>query len=308
MASAQSGELMPQHYFKQTVPAGNYSGLTWLGGDRYAVVNDKAPADGFDVFAIDVNSSTGEISNVRKIKTLTSGFSYNRDAEGIAYFPKANTVFISGEADNRIMEYTMEGKLTGREIKLPSDVIIPHGNYGLESLTYNAKTHRFWTTTESTLPADGQQANAVNGIRNHLRLMSFDDDLRYQGSITYIMDTPISNKWAKIYANGVSDLCALDDGRLLVLEREAYVASGYIGSWVVNRVYCINTTGPVMPQKKLVAMWRTSFNLIHKDFANYEGMCVGPRLSNGRQVIILCADSQNQKGKFLRDWFRTIVL
>lgn len=148
----------------------------------------------------------------------------------------------------------------------------------------------------------------MNGIRNHLRLMSFDDDLRYQGAITYIMDTPISNKWAKIYANGVSDLCALDDGRLLVLEREAYVASGYIGSWVVNRVYCINTTGPVIPQKKLVAMWRTSFNLIHKDFANYEGMCVGPRLSNGRQVIILCADSQNQKGKFLRDWFRTIVL
>ena len=30
--------LNPQHYFQRTVPKGNYSGLTWLGGDRYAVV------------------------------------------------------------------------------------------------------------------------------------------------------------------------------------------------------------------------------------------------------------------------------
>lgn len=106
------------------------------------------------------------------------------------------------------------------------------------------------------------------------------------------MDTPISNKWAKIYANGVSDLCALDDGRLLVLEREAYVASGYIGSWVVNRVYCINTTGPVMPQKKLVAMWRTSLNLIHKDFANYEGMCVGHVSPTASGYHPLCRQSE----------------
>lgn len=308
VASAQSGELMPQHYFKQTVPAGNYSGLTWLGGDRYAVVNDKAPADGFDIFAIDINSSTGEISNVRKIKTLTSGFSYGRDSEGIAYFPKANTVFISGEADNKIMEYSMDGKLTGRQIALPPFVVLPRGNYGLESLTYNASTHRFWTTTESTLPVDGNQANAVNGISNHLRLMSFDDNLAYQGAIDYIMDTPLSTKQARYYANGVSALCALDDGQLLVLEREAFVAKGYMGSWVVNRVYSVNTKGPALPQKRLVAMWRTSFNLIHKDFANYEGMCAGPHLANGRQVIVLCADSQNQEGKLLRDWFRTIVL
>lgn len=308
MASAQSGELMPQHYFKETVPAGNYSGLTWLGGDRYAVVNDKAPADGFDIFAIDINSSTGEITNVRKVKTLTSGFSYARDAEGIAYFPKANTVFISGEADNKIMEYSMNGKMTGRQITMPPFVILPHNNYGLESLTYNAATHKFWTTTESTLPVDGLQASSVNGICNRLRLMSFDDNLAYQGYVDYVMDAPLSTKQARYYADGVSALCALDDGRLLVLEREAFVANGYMGSWVVNRVYSISTKGSELPQKKLVAMWRTSFNLLHKDFANYEGMCVGPRLADGRQVIVLCADSQNQEGKLLRDWFRTIVL
>ncbi len=307
--NAQIGLLNQQVYFKNSVPAGNYSGLSRIGGNRYVVVNDKPKNDGFDIFHIDIDSITGEIANVRRVGSLSSGRAGTRDGEGIAYFKPANTVFISGETDNRVLEYDMDGQLTGRELKLPSVINGPLGNYGLESLTYNAHTHRFWTTTESTLPQDGQQANAVNGIRNRLRLMSFDDNLNYCSTIDYIMDTPLSTRPARIYADGVSDLCALDDGRLLVLEREAWVPRAYLGAWVVNRVYCIDTKDKTRPaQKKLVAMWRTSFNLIHKDFANYEGMCVGPVLADGRQVIILCADSQNQEGQLLRDWFRTIVL
>ena len=36
-------------------------------------------------------------------------------------------------------------------------------------------------------------------------------------------------------------------------------------------------------------------------------MCRGPKLHNGTQVLVLCADSQNQYRGILRDWFRTIV-
>lgn len=317
-ANAQMADIAPQHYYKDNVPAGNYSGLTYLGHNMYAVVNDKATNDGFDIFHISIDSVTGEITNVDKMSTVTSSFAYQRDGEGIAYLPSKNTVFISGEADNKILEYTMNGNMTKRELVLPDWLVLPKGNYGLESLTYNAKTDRFWTTTESTLPQDGQQANATNGYRNNLRLLSFDGNLNYKGAIRYLMDAPISDRSAQIYAIGVTDLCALDDGRLLVLEREVRVPQGRIGSWVVNRIYSVDTkteplsTGKEMPanvaKKKLIAMWRTSFNLAHKDLANYEGMCVGPRLTDGRQVIVLCADSQNQKGHLLRDWFRTIVL
>ena len=59
--------------------------------------------------------------------------------------------------------------------------------------------------------------------------------------------------------------------------------------------------------KHLLAEWKTSLTLFHQDFANYEGMCLGPKLNDGSQVLILCADSQNQYGGILRDWFRTIV-
>jgi hypothetical protein len=36
-----------QRHFRKTVPAGNYSGICWMGGDRYAVVDDKSPTAGF---------------------------------------------------------------------------------------------------------------------------------------------------------------------------------------------------------------------------------------------------------------------
>ena len=43
-------------------------------------------------------------------------------------------------------------------------------------------------------------------------------------------------------------------------------------------------------------------------FANFEGLCAGPKLSDGRQVLLLVADSQNQYRGVFRDWFKTIVI
>jgi hypothetical protein len=54
----------------------------------------------------------------------------------------------------------------------------------------------------------------------------------------------------------------------------------------------------------LLAKWRTR-NL---RFANYEGMCLGPVLDDGRQVVVLVSDSQNQYGSLLKDWFRTLIV
>lgn len=116
--NAQIGLLNQQAYYKNSVPAGNYSGLSRIGGNRYVVVNDKPKNDGFDIFHIDIDSITGEIANVRRVGSLSSGRAGTRDGEGIAYFKPANTVFISGETDNRVLEYDMDGQLTGRELKL----------------------------------------------------------------------------------------------------------------------------------------------------------------------------------------------
>ena len=73
-----------QHSFQKDVPKGNYSGLTWLGGERYAIVSDKAPQSGFFIFRIQIDSINGDIINIRTEGFRSSGVK-NHDEEDIAF-------------------------------------------------------------------------------------------------------------------------------------------------------------------------------------------------------------------------------
>lgn len=310
----------PQHYFQRTVPKGNYSGLTWLGGDHYAVVSDKASESGFFVFRIQIDTVSGDIKDIVNEGFRSSG-EVNKDEEGIAFFPKDSTLWISREADNTVLEYGLNGKQTGRRLSIPSVFSTATPAYSFEALTYNAHTHRFWTTSESTLRPDGKQADAKNQVKNRLRFQSFDDSFVAKEQYAYLMDAPDNHSSAANYAMGVPAMAALDNGCLLVLEREFLVTPSKFGSYVANKIYCVDpiqsmtisqdkvldTNSPYM-KKVLIATWKTSLSLFHQNLANYEGMCLGPRLMDGSQVIVLCADSQDQYGGVLRDWFRTVVI
>lgn len=309
-----------QHYFQRTVPKGNYSGLTWLGGEHYAVVSDKASESGFFVFRIQIDTVSGDIKDIVNEGFRSSG-EVNKDEEGIAFFPKDSTLWISREADNTVLEYGLNGKQTGRRLSIPSVFSTATPAYSFEALTYNAHTHRFWTTSESTLRPDGKQADAKNQVKNRLRFQSFDDRFVAKEQYAYLMDAPDNPPSAANYAMGVPAMAALDNGCLLVLEREFLVTPSKFGSYVANKIYCVDPiqsmtisqdkvldTGSPYMKKVLIATWKTSLSLFHQNLANYEGMCLGPRLMDGSQVIVLCADSQDQYGGVLRDWFRTVVI
>lgn len=106
-----------QKSFSKNIPAGNYSGITRLKDDLYALVSDKSDRDGYFIFKIDVDSINGNILNIENKGFVASNVP-NRDAEGIAYIPKRKTVLIVGESDDRIMEYDSVGTFTGRELSL----------------------------------------------------------------------------------------------------------------------------------------------------------------------------------------------
>ena len=305
-------ELKAQVEFPATVPAGNYSGITWLGGNEYAVVCDKARADGFFIFHINIDPDTGVISHAYNNEFRSSGYA-NRDMEGIAFVPKDTTIFISGEGDNRIKEYKLKsGKYTGRELNVPDSLRQSAPNYGFESLTYNAKQRHFWTVSESTLPIDGKPSSLKNKHQNVLRLLCFDDSsLDMVGMYAYLMDYPEATaESSNGYCHGVSDLCALDDGRVLVMERELFVPPLRIGAWVNNKIYVVDPTEKMTGkfiEKKLLVEFKTKFTGFKNTFANFEGMCLGPKLNDGRQTLVLICDSQNQLKK-LKDWIMTIVI
>ena len=313
-----------------------YSGITHLGENRYAVVSDKEPTDGFFLFRIDQNASSGKVTTVylegfkgnKNPKVDANGIS-TRDCEGIAYVPETNTVFISGEGDQRIMEYDMDGQPTGRETNVPAifsrSNIFP--NYGFEALSYDPTAQRLWTTTEGMLPIDGQTASPVSpGVQNLLRIQAFNHELQPVAQYAYRMDRGKTEDFGKIYVYGVPTITALPDGRLLVLEREADITAGGLSSSVRCKLYLVNPSeghqidssvnlSMLDPNKflikKLLADWHTAAQPIKMNFANYEGMCLGRKLNDGRQTLLLISDSQGgkKKGPYeLKDYIKVIIL
>ena len=273
-----------QHFHKQ-LPAGNYSGICAIGNDCFALVDDKAPTDGFRLVRILFDADGQRISSLEDLGYRSSGLP-NRDMEGICYRPSTNTLFISGEADNEVYEYTLDGQRTGRRLVMPDDVKRASHNFGLEALTYDAVNHLFFTTTERPLPGDST-----------LRILAFGDDLQLKHTYHYQPDAPVNRK----YFHGVSELCALDDGRLLVLERQIRVPRLKIGAKTLIRIYEVSPGSDEHLQKQLVTEFRTRLSITSRQFANFEGLCqVSPSL------LLLIADSQNQYKGILRDWLRII--
>ena len=235
------------------------------------------------------------------------------------------------------------------ESRWPSSEFYP--NYNFESLAFDSVHQYLWTISESTLRKDGQPATPQNGLANQLRLMRLDwgkikenrnkeeyseqvsskeeyseqesskKDSRYMMTYAYQMDQPSTHKKADIYVMGVSELCVLPDGQLLVLEREAFIPKIKIGAFCKCKLYLINplnseefsmkekfSSDTPFLKKRLLTEWKTGLSLSKRSFANYEGMCLGPKLEDGSQVVILLSDSQDQYAGVLKDWFKTIVI
>lgn len=307
-----------QRWFS-AVPAGNYSGITHVGDNRYAIVDDKHQYDGFLIVKVETDP-VGQILSVVP-ETYRTDSTTNRDAEGIAYIPQRNTLLISGEKNNDIIERTPDGTTTGFTVSVPNVFMKARGNNGLEALSYNTVTETLWTCNESTITTDGDTPTPTNQLPAVIRLHSFDKRMCGNGEYLYMTDTPTTRKQPASYVLGVSDLCALDDGSLLVLERECFITKNKLGSFVTCKLYHAfpekqtksnNHNKSALQQKpihkELLYKWTTRMTLFHQDFANYEGMCLMPPLEDGSLVLLLVADSQNQYGGLLRDWFMTIVL
>lgn len=310
-----------QKSFPDQVVAGNYSGICHVKGNRYAMVSDKSPTDGFFYLDIDVDSVDGRITRVDHLRYV-DGRSAHRDAEGICFLPRQQSILVVGEADHAVREYDEDGVPTGRVLQLEQ----AGSDYGYESLTFDAVRDAIWTCTEQSLPRDHARSPSLSAAPV-IRLQQFDTSLNPVAQYAYAMDSSyVSRKSRKKpvrwrnYAYGVSELMALDDGSLLVLEREFYVPKRKVGAWVRCRLFTVrpessyafpasSSLDTVVPlPKRLLCEWKSSLHFTRRSLANYEGMCAGPLLPDGSRVVLLVSDSQNRAGGVLKDWFKSIVI
>ena len=350
----------PQKAFPKTVAAGNYSGIAHLHDDIYAVVSDKSDSALYFNFRIQVNPKTGELEQVENLGftertdgTLNDGKPWlglekGFDHEAIVKVSDS-TLVIASEGYCRLKEFPIlptsaDAAKVGYQQNLWESRLSSsdfYSNYNFESLAFDSVHQYLWTIPESTLRKDGQPATPQNGLANRLRLMRLDwgkmkenrnkeeyseqvsskKDSRYMMTYAYQMDQPSTHKKADIYVMGVSELCVLPDGQLLVLEREAFIPKIKIGAFCKCKLYQVNplnseefsmkekfSSDTPFLKKRLLAEWKTGLSLSKRSFANYEGMCLGPMLEDGSQVVILLSDSQDQYAGVLKDWFKTIVI
>ena len=283
------------------IAPGNYSGITSLEDGRYAVVSDKDSLAGFHVWTVGIDSLSGRLTALRDEGFLGESFPLCRDAEGVAFCPERQTLFVSGEADQRILEHRLDGTLTGRELQVPETMGTAHiqANRGFEALCYDAARQLFWTCTEAPLRGDSAL---------ELRLVGFGLDMQPRVTHRYTLASERAHNHGRDHYHGVVAMAAMADGSLLVLEREARIARRYNGSRCWN---CLFRYSPTNDEKQLLTSWQTRFTAVNTRFANYEGMCLGPRLADGRQSLLLISDSQGAyaRGPWrLKDYMQVLFL
>lgn len=309
----------PAHGFSPTVndqvqmavTSGQYSGICYIGsnGDgtyNFAVVDDKLKGGGIIFFKIPIGTD-GSVNAEGIEMTVPSGTSGSsvtgRDNEDIVF--DGINLWVSAEKDQSIRQYSLsDGSVASASFSIPADMTrscLSSTNAGFEALTYNTVTGKFWTTTELPLTKD-------SFLPQLHRFQRFDADQQADARYLYQTDAPTVSSSdissAKSYVFGIPALTALDDGRLIVLEREVYVPnfSGLGDIQTVQekaftrmKLYVVapGTDNAGILRKTLLTEFTTHVgnNLLSSSLANYEGMCLGPALG-GRQSLVLIPDSQ----------------
>ena len=286
------------------------SGITWAGGNQYYAVEDQTGT--LYPLTISVTASGGISCSVGTAVTL-SGAS---DLEGCAWDPAAGTVWVSMESSSTpIREYDPASGAQLRTAPVPQIFISQRrGNYSLEALTISGDGLTMWTCNEESLTCDGDRSTTSSGC--YVRLARFTrstvrGNWVANGQWAYKTDPLRSDtSLSSTPRSGVSGLCALPDGTLLVLERE------FSGSSIRIRIYTVDFANAdnietlasfdpsvyntVTKSSSPLYTFTGSFSLLSSDLTNYEGLCLGPRTGNGTAAIVMIADGGSSGQPYVR--------
>jgi hypothetical protein len=230
------------------------------------------------------------------------------DLEGIAVVPDGFVV--CSEDGPRILELDRRGGVR-HELAVPPRFYGARANKSLESLAMSPSGQYLFTTSEAALPRDGSTATRAEGTR--VRIARLDRPGGEVSEHVYVTDPTLRDGGDY----GVSELAALGDDELLVLERGWLEGAGntvriYRAS-LSDRASCLGVStlpaGAPALEKTLVADLSTlaasgvppaKQPQANPILDNYEGLAVGPRLRDGRSTLILVSDDNGRSDQVAR--------
>lgn len=264
--------------------ATDFSGLTWVSSERFFAVSDKVRA--LFPLTLRVEAETGRIVEgsfgaAMPVKTKLGDF------EGIAYVPALKRLYVSAETGSGIVGFDLLGDATFA-VQVPKVFARTRRNKSLESLTYGAGA--LWTANEEALEGDGAGSSASAGTL--VRLQKFDSRMRPVAQFAYRTEPSlfrISNG-----GTGVSDLLALPNGELLVLERG-------VGLGLAVRIFRVDFAAATdtsalarLEGADFTPVRKTLLYERHTTTVNFEGITLGPALAEGWRSLLLIADSSGE--------------
>ena len=283
-----------------TYGAEQISGITWAGGDLYYAVDDND--NKLYPITLKINRDTGSLASGTNGMSIGTGvvMSGSKDMEGCAFDPASGKVWVSQETSALIREFDPATGALSRTAPVPAVQKQYVGNYSLEALTISGDGMTMWTCNEEALKVDGELA--TNSVGSVVRLTRFTRESVYDnwtpnGEWAYETQ-PIGSVKDNHTRSGVSGLCALPDGTLLVLERRCYNPEGWFPDFNI-RIYQVNFSGATdvsgLASLKGATYTKTAKTLLWQythtqDMPNYEGMCLGPSLNDGSCMIVLVSD------------------
>jgi len=284
------------------------SGITYAGGNLFYAVDDND--NKLYPLTLAINRSNGSLASSGITIGTGVTMSGGNDMEGCAFDSCSGYVWISQETSALIREYDPTTGTLYRNAPVPAVQKNYNGNYSLEALTISGDGMTMWTANEEALKVDGPLAtNSVGSIVRLTRFVRYSvyDNWTPNGEWAYETQ-PIGSVKDEHTRSGVSGLCALPDGTLLVLERRCYNPEGFFPDFEVS-VYQVNFSGAT-DVSSIASLKGASYTKTTKqklwsykhgsDMPNYEGMCLGPRLNDGSCVLVLISDggSYAEEGVF----------
>jgi hypothetical protein len=245
------------------------------------------------------------------------------DPEAIRIDPASGTLFWSSEGDRRlglspfVRQAARDGAFAG-EVSLPANLATrtdmergARNNLAIEGLAFTP-SGSLWVAMEAPLYEDGAVASRTAGAM--ARFTKLDPQRRVVGQYAYALDPiPRDATGGKSRSdNGVSEILAIGEDTLLVIERCGYEVAELVFRFAI-RVYEVrlgaatNIAGVdslagaryVPMSKRLVLdLDQAGIGLVD----NIEAAAWGPRLPNGNATLMLVSDDNfapHQVNQFL---------